>query len=113
MKNKKWIKVVVVSAIAAIAIVVCICLGKLMQSEGGKKLVFYILSAVIIFGACVWYKSCGTTNLSTKYDPCYILTGDLEELDFYNLLLTTLIVLKELDKDFNLTQELKEVFINE
>ena len=36
-----------------IAIVVCICLGKLMQSEGGKKLVFYILSAVIIFGACV------------------------------------------------------------
>ena len=66
-----------------------------------------------IFEACVWYKSCGTTNLSTKYDPCYILTGDLEELDFYNLLLAILITLKELDKDFNSIPKLKEVFINE
>ncbi len=31
-----------------IAVIVCICLAKLLNSDGGKKFVFYIISAVIV-----------------------------------------------------------------
>ena len=36
-----------------IAIGVCYCLSILMRSEGGKRLVFYLVSSVIIIGACI------------------------------------------------------------
>lgn len=36
-----------------IAIIVCICLVKLLQSEGGRQLVFYIICGVIIVAAII------------------------------------------------------------
>jgi len=66
-----------------------------------------------IFGACVWYKSCGTMDLPTKYEPCYILTGNRKELDFYNLFLATVAKISELDQEFNSIPLLKERFCNE
>lgn len=48
-----------------------------------------------MFGASVWYKSCGVTPLETEVYPRYILTGNEEELEFYNQFLATLIILDE------------------
>ena len=66
-----------------------------------------------MFGASVWYKSCGVTNLPTKYEPCYLLTGDEEELNFYNLLISTIAILNEIDKTFKSTSLLREEFCKE
>lgn len=43
-----------------------------------------------MFGSSVWYKSCGTRQLETSYDPTYILSGNFEELNLYNDLIATL-----------------------
>ena len=62
-----------------------------------------------------WYKSCGIDELSSKYE-CnynYVLTGDIGELDFYNLVLATCIFISEKRKDFNSTKILRDVFCNE
>lgn len=66
-----------------------------------------------IFGASVWYKSGGLTELPTKYNPTYILTGNEEEFYFRNLLLATIIVLKKLDKTFHSTSTLRKAFCQE
>lgn len=52
-------------------------------------------------GVCVWYKSSGIIDLSRFVEPCYILTGDEEELDIYNQLITTIVELKNQDSDFD------------
>lgn len=46
-----------------------------------------------LFGVSIWYKSCGINDLEPDYDSEYILTGDERELDFYNTLLSTMLVL--------------------
>lgn len=66
-----------------------------------------------IFGASVWHKSGGLTKLPTKYKPTYILTGNEEELYLRNLLLATIIVLNELDKNFHSISILRKVFCQE
>lgn len=66
-----------------------------------------------MFGACVWYKSCGVTNLPTKYEPSYVLTGDEKELNFYYLLLATVYVLRQEDKKFKSVSILRERFCKE
>lgn len=66
-----------------------------------------------IFGASVWYKSGGLTKLPTKYKPTYILTGNEEELYLRNLLLATIIVLNELDKNFHSITILRKAFCQE
>ena len=66
-----------------------------------------------IFGASVWYKSGGLTDLPIKYEPTYILTGNEEELYLRNLLLATIIILEESDKNFHSTDILREVFCQE
>lgn len=63
-----------------------------------------------IFGACVWYKSCGTTDLPLEYDADYILTGNEKKLDFANLLLATIAVINERNRDFDSVDLLKERF---
>ena len=66
-----------------------------------------------IFGASVWYKSGGLTKLPTKYKPTYILTGNEEEFYLRNLLLATIIVLNELDKNFHSITILRKAFCQE
>ena len=73
-----------------------------LASSSTKDLVIY----TNMFGACVWYKSGGVINLSTKYDPTYILTGDEQELNFYNLIVSTIAALKEKDKNFKLCRNM-------
>ena len=66
-----------------------------------------------MFGACVWYKSAGVTDLPTEYESNYILSGDEEELHFYHTLLATIAVLKRLDNRFESIPELREFFCEE
>lgn len=63
--------------------------------------------------ASVWYKSCGENKLSTKYEPCYVLTGDCNSLDFYNLLISTIAVLDKTDSSFKSVSTLRDGFCKE
>ena len=80
-----------------------------LASNSSKDSVIY----TNMFGASVWYKSCGVNNLPTICDANYILTGDEKELHFYNSLLATISVLKELDRSFNLVSILRNQFCKE
>lgn len=80
-----------------------------LASNSSKDSVIY----TNMFGASVWYKSCGVINLPTIYDANYILTGDEKELHFYNSLLATISVLKELDRSFNSVSILRNQFCKE
>lgn len=66
-----------------------------------------------MFGANVWYKSCGINNLPTQYESCYLLTGEEKELDYYNTLISTIAVLYRRNKSFNSTPLIREVFCEE
>ena len=66
-----------------------------------------------MFGASVWYKSLDERALPTKYEPCYLLTGDEEELNFNNLFLSTIVTLKEKDHEFKSISLVKKVFCKE
>ena len=63
-----------------------------------------------IFEASIWYKSCGTTNLPTQYDPDYIITGDEKQLYLNNLFLATVAKIQEIDNDFNSISLLQKNF---
>ncbi len=63
-----------------------------------------------MFGTCVWYKSCGTNSLPTKYDQEYIITGDEVQLDFNNLFLATVAIIMQKDKDFHSVPILRQNF---
>lgn len=80
-----------------------------LTSDSYKDSVIY----TNLFGVSVWYKSCGTRKLPIKYDISYILTGDEEELHFYNSLISTIAVLDKLDKNFSSTTLLRNVFCKE
>lgn len=74
-----------------------------------KDSVIYTTSS----SASVWYKSCGEDKLSLKYDPSYILTGDKDSLDFYNLLIATIAIIKNIDRSSKSVSILRERFCNE
>lgn len=80
-----------------------------LSSSNAKDSVIY----TNLFGASVWYKSCGVTDLPSKYEPTYVLTGDTEKLYFYYLLLATIFVLKQKDKSFQSVRALREKFCRE
>lgn len=61
----------------------------------------------------VWYKSCGERALSLKYDPCYILTGDEQERNFYNLFVATVAVLNQRKSGLASVSILRERFCKE
>lgn len=78
-----------------------------LSSNSSKDLVTY----TSIDTASVWYKSCSMRELSTDYEPSYIITGDEVTLDFYNLLISTVAVLNQLNKNFfNSVEILRNVF---
>ncbi len=82
-----------------------------LASNNRKDFVIY----TDLTGAYEWYKSCGTRKLDDKYDANYnyILTGNETELDFYNLILATIIKLDSLDKSFDSISILRERFCRE
>lgn len=80
-----------------------------LASNSAKDSVIY----TNMFGAQVWYKSGGVTKLPTKYEPCYILTGDEKELHFDNLLISTIAVLNELDRNFHSLTLIRQRFCKE
>ena len=80
-----------------------------LASSSAKDSVIY----TNLFGASVWYKSCGVTDLSTKYTPTYILTGDEKELDFYNLVISTIAIIEQRDRSFNSVPLLRNSFCKE
>lgn len=80
-----------------------------LSSNSAKDFVIYTNN----FYASVWYKSCGTTNLPDKYEPTYILTGDNKKLNFYNLFISTIMVLKNTNMDFKSIPLLKKSFCKE
>ena len=80
-----------------------------LASSSSKDSVIY----TNMFGACVWYKSCGVSDLSIKYEPSYVLTGDEIELDFYNQVLSTIAVLQQKDHSFDSTPILRDRFCEE
>lgn len=80
-----------------------------LASNGVKDSVIYTTVAF----ASVWYKSCEVNKLSTKYDPSYVLTGDRNSLDFYNLLISTIAVLDKTDSSFKSVSTLRERFCRE
>jgi len=80
-----------------------------LACSDSKDLVIY----TNMFGACVWYKSCGISDLSTKYEPSYVLTGDENELDFYNQVLSTIAVLQQKDHSFDSIPILRDRFCDE
>lgn len=80
-----------------------------LVSNGGKDSVIYTTPSFVN----IWHKSCGTTKLSTKYKPSYILTGDHKGLDFYNLLLSTIAVLKKENCNFKSVSILRKRFCKE
>lgn len=63
-----------------------------------------------IFGSCMWYKSCGTTDLPNRYEKSYLLTGDEEILKFENTLEATLFIISNNDSKFKSIPILKERF---
>lgn len=77
-----------------------------LSSYSSKDLVIYTSMNC----ASIWYKSCGIRDLPTDYKPSYIITGDEVSLDFYNLLITTLAVLEQLNRNFNSIEILKTNF---
>lgn len=62
-----------------------------LASNSSKDWVIY----TNMFGASVLYKSCGVSDLSTKYEPSYVLTGNKNKLDFYNQVISTIAVLQQ------------------
>lgn len=62
-----------------------------------------------------WYKSCGIAELPVEYkcDYNYVLTGDLEELDFYNLVLATCLIIHDRGRNFISMDILRRVFCEE
>ena len=63
------------------------------------------------FGASYWYQSIPATyDLPTTYEPCFILDGDKEKLDFYNLFLATAFIVKNNESRFNSLSQLKNGF---
>lgn len=80
-----------------------------LASSSAKDSVIY----TNMFGASVWYKSCGVTDLPTKYTPSYVLTGDERELNFYNQIISTIAALKEQDRSFNSISLLRDGFCKE
>lgn len=63
--------------------------------------------------AVVWYKSCGDIPLSLDYESDYILTGNQDELEIYNVLIATLSMLGTLDPGFRSISELRSRFCKE
>ncbi len=61
----------------------------------------------------VWYKSCGEMPLSKKYETDYVLTGNKEELDFYNLVLATIAMLGVQNPGFRSIPNLRKRFCEE
>lgn len=80
-----------------------------LAGNGVKDSVIYTTASF----ASVWYKSCGVNNLSTEYEPSYILTGDDNNLFFYNLLISTIAVLDKVDSSFKSVSTLRERFCSE
>lgn len=80
-----------------------------LASNDAKDSVIY----TTVSSARVWYKSCGINKLPTKYEPSYVLTGDRNSLDFYNLLISTIAVLYKTDSNFNSVPTLRERFCKE
>ena len=66
-----------------------------------------------MFGSSVLYKSCGVSDLSTKYEPSYVLTGDENELDFYNQVISTIAVLQQKNCNFHSLPLLRSGFCDE
>lgn len=80
-----------------------------LAGNGVKDSVIYTTTKM----ASVWYKSCGVNKLATKYEASYVLTGDKESLDFYNLLISTIAVLDNEESDFDSVSLLRERFCSE
>ena len=63
------------------------------------------------FGASYWYQSIPATyDLPTSYEPCFILDGDEEELNFHNLFLATALTISNNDPKFKSLSQLKNGF---
>ena len=80
-----------------------------LVGDDAKDSVIYTTASSV----SVWYKSCGVNKVSTKYEPNYLLTGDSKGLDFYNLLLATIVVLHQEDRSFKSVSCLRERFSRE
>lgn len=80
-----------------------------LAGNGVKDSVIYTTTEM----ASVWYKSCGVNKLATKYEVSYVLTGDKDSLDFYNLLISTIAVLDNEDSNFDSISILRERFCRE
>lgn len=80
-----------------------------LASNGVKDSVIYTTVSVV----SVWNKSCGVNKLATKYEPSYVLTGDRNSLDFYNLLISTIAVLNKIASSFKSVSTLRERFCRE
>ena len=64
-------------------------------------------------GALLWYKSAGVYELAYDYEPSYILTGDEDELEFYNLFISIVLALHHANPDFRSVSKLREKFCTE
>ena len=84
-----------------------ICLAPL----GRKDSVIYTDSKA----AYVWYKSCGMQELPKEYASRYnyIITGNKKELEFYNLILSTIIAIKGKNESFNSMDDIRNLFCEE
>lgn len=80
-----------------------------LASSSSKDSIIY----TSMTNSSILYKSCGVTDLPTKYFTTYILTGNEEELDFYNYLLSTIAVLKEKNTSFHSVSLLRDTFCEE
>lgn len=80
-----------------------------LASNGVKDSVIYTTTEM----ASVWYKSCGVNKLATKYEASYVLTGDKNSLDFYNLLISTIAILDNEESNFDSVSILRERFCRE
>ena len=79
-----------------------------LASNDSKDIVIYTNNSK----ALRWYKSSGVRYLSTTYEPNYLLTGNEQFLDFYNLLLATIVLISENCPNLVNTPKLKETFCN-
>lgn len=80
-----------------------------LVSDNVKDSVIYTTKSF----ASVWYKSSGVIKLPTKYEPDYVLTGNDDELNFYNLLISTIVILKQENSGFNSIPLLRKEFCKE
>ena len=80
-----------------------------LSGRGIKDSVIYTTQTF----ASVWYKSCGVNKLPTKYESSYVLTGNDDELNFYNLLISTIAILDKEDRNFRSISLLRERFCKE